>query len=114
MTPTSGRSVHRPTGRSRGARARLHRPGPARVGTVLRSVGVPARVVTGFAGGTPRGDVRMMTGADAHAWVQVHLCGLATVLMVRRARRSAAAQAAAAPLDVKVRAAAAQLEGVLS
>jgi transglutaminase-like putative cysteine protease len=129
---------------------------------LLRSVGVPARVVTGFAGGTPRGAVRMMTGADAHAWVQVHvgdsrwvwtdptagatsaddepgllaglwalvrahallvagllvtatLGALAAVLLVRRARRrSAAARAAAAPLDVKVRAAMAALERVLS
>ena len=129
---------------------------------LLRSVGVPARVVTGFAGGTPRADVRVMTGADAHAWVQVHVGdsqwvwtdptagatpaedeprvparlwalvrahaslvvgllvtavpgALATVLLVRRARRrSAGARAAAAPLDVKVRAAMAELERVLS
>jgi len=129
---------------------------------LLRSVGVPARVVTGFAGGTRRGDVRVMTGADAHAWVQVNVGGsrwvwtdptagatlaedergplervwafvrahallvvgvlaalgtaaLVPLLLVRRARhRRAAARAAAAPLDVKVRAALAMLERALS
>lgn len=39
---------------------------------LLRSVGVPARVVTGFAGGIRRGDVRVLRGSDAHAWVQVY------------------------------------------
>ena len=42
---------------------------------LLRSLGVPARVVTGFAGGTRQGDVRVMTGKDAHAWVQVSVGG---------------------------------------
>ena len=129
---------------------------------LLRSVGVPARVVTGFAGGTRRGDQRVMTGRDAHAWVQVSVGGsrwvwtdptagatpaedgpgllerlwaflrahavlvgallaaagltaLVTWLLVRRARRRrAVARAAAAPLDVKVTAAMAMLERVLS
>jgi hypothetical protein len=39
---------------------------------MLRSVGVPARVVTGFAGGEPSGGVRVVTGEQAHAWVQFY------------------------------------------
>jgi transglutaminase-like putative cysteine protease len=38
---------------------------------LLRAVGVPARLVTGFAGGTPQNGNRIMLGSDAHAWVQV-------------------------------------------
>jgi len=36
---------------------------------------VPTRLVTGFAGGTAQGDVRVMRGTDAHAWVQVSAGG---------------------------------------
>ncbi len=39
---------------------------------LLRSLGVPARLATGFAGGEVSGDVRTLTGQDAHAWVEVY------------------------------------------
>jgi hypothetical protein len=42
---------------------------------LLRAVGVPARVVTGFSGGTPEGPERILLGSDAHAWVQVGVGG---------------------------------------
>jgi transglutaminase-like putative cysteine protease len=38
---------------------------------LLRAAGVPARLATGFAGGTPSGDHRTLRGSDAHAWVEV-------------------------------------------
>ena len=38
---------------------------------LLRAVGVPARLVTGFSGGTPHGAERILLGSNAHAWVQV-------------------------------------------
>lgn len=40
---------------------------------LLRAVGVPARLVTGFAGGSRSGTGRILRGSDAHAWVQVHV-----------------------------------------
>ena len=40
---------------------------------LLRAVGVPTRMVTGFAGGSLEGTGRVLRGSDAHAWVQVHL-----------------------------------------
>ena len=40
---------------------------------LLRAVGVPARLVTGFAGGSREGTGRVLRGSDAHAWVQVHV-----------------------------------------
>jgi transglutaminase-like putative cysteine protease len=39
---------------------------------LLRAMGVPARLVTGFAGGTPEVGGRVLLASDAHAWVQVH------------------------------------------
>jgi hypothetical protein len=42
---------------------------------LLRAVGVPARLVTGFSGGTPEGSERVLLGSDAHAWVQVGMGG---------------------------------------
>jgi hypothetical protein len=42
---------------------------------LLRIVGVPTRIVTGFAGGQPRGGERVLRGSDAHAWVQVDVGG---------------------------------------
>jgi hypothetical protein len=42
---------------------------------LLRAVGVPARLVTGFSGGTPLGPVRILLASDAHAWVQVNVGG---------------------------------------
>lgn len=47
---------------------------------LLRSVGVPARLATGFAYGTPgtgsQTSRRVFTAADAHAWVEVSYPGL--------------------------------------
>jgi len=43
---------------------------------LLRSVGVPARLATGFAGGEPSGDQRTLRGTDAHAWVEVWYPGI--------------------------------------
>jgi transglutaminase-like putative cysteine protease len=43
---------------------------------LLRSVGIPARLATGFAYGDVTGDTRMFTDADAHAWVEVSYPGL--------------------------------------
>lgn len=40
---------------------------------LLRSVGVPARVVIGFVGGVTEHQRRIFRGTDAHAWVQVHV-----------------------------------------
>jgi transglutaminase-like putative cysteine protease len=42
---------------------------------LLRAVGVPARLVTGFSGGTPAGAERVLLASDAHAWVQVGVGG---------------------------------------
>jgi transglutaminase-like putative cysteine protease len=38
---------------------------------LLRSAGIPARLVTGFSGGEPAGDRRVLREADAHAWAEV-------------------------------------------
>jgi transglutaminase-like putative cysteine protease len=43
---------------------------------MLRTLGVPARVVTGLAGGIRTGDARLYTAADAHAWVEVYYPGV--------------------------------------
>ena len=40
---------------------------------LLRSVGVPTRLVTGFSTGVRDGTQRVFRGSDAHAWVQVHV-----------------------------------------
>ena len=42
---------------------------------MLRTLGVPAREVTGFAGGVraPAGDHFIVRGGDAHAWVEVYV-----------------------------------------
>lgn len=42
---------------------------------LLRAAGIPARVATGFAGGTPAGGQRVLLAADAHAWVEVWIAG---------------------------------------
>jgi len=41
---------------------------------MARTLGLPARLVNGFAGGreNPVGGFRELTGSDAHAWVEVH------------------------------------------
>jgi transglutaminase-like putative cysteine protease len=46
---------------------------------LLRSAGIPARMATGFAGGTPSGDRRILKGSDAHAWVEVWFPGVGWV-----------------------------------
>ena len=38
---------------------------------LLRAVGIPARLVTGFAGGRPTDGGRLLRAQDAHAWVEV-------------------------------------------
>jgi transglutaminase-like putative cysteine protease len=43
---------------------------------LLRSVGIPARLATGFAYGSVEGSSRTFTGGDAHAWVEVSYPGL--------------------------------------
>ena len=43
---------------------------------MLRTLGVPARVVSGLAYGTPQGRTRLLTAADAHAWVEVYYPGI--------------------------------------
>ncbi|HTW21786.1 MAG TPA: transglutaminase-like domain-containing protein [Mycobacteriales bacterium] len=43
---------------------------------MLRTLGVPARVVTGLAYGTRQGQTRLLTAADAHAWVEVYYPGI--------------------------------------
>jgi protein-glutamine gamma-glutamyltransferase len=43
---------------------------------LLRAVGVPARLATGFAGGELSGDHRTLRGTDAHAWVEVWYPGI--------------------------------------
>lgn len=43
---------------------------------MLRAVGVPTRVVSGLAYGTPHGDQRVVTAADAHAWIEVDYPGV--------------------------------------
>jgi protein-glutamine gamma-glutamyltransferase len=42
---------------------------------LLRTLGVPARLVSGFANGEMEGGRRVFRGTDAHAWVQVYLGG---------------------------------------
>jgi transglutaminase-like putative cysteine protease len=43
---------------------------------MLRTLGVPARVVSGLAYGTRQGQTRLITEADAHAWVEVYYPGI--------------------------------------
>jgi hypothetical protein len=42
---------------------------------MLRSLGIPARLVIGFGNGEDRGTRRVFRGTDAHAWVQVNVGG---------------------------------------
>jgi transglutaminase-like putative cysteine protease len=46
---------------------------------LLRAGGVPARLVTGFSGGAPDGDRRLLRESDAHAWVEVWFPGVGWV-----------------------------------
>ena len=46
---------------------------------LLRSAGVPARLVTGFSGGAGAGDRRLLRESDAHAWVEVWFPGVGWV-----------------------------------
>ncbi|HVX70819.1 MAG TPA: transglutaminase domain-containing protein [Mycobacteriales bacterium] len=43
---------------------------------LLRSVGVPARLVSGLAYGVPQGKTRLFTAKNAHAWVEVYYPGV--------------------------------------
>lgn len=43
---------------------------------MLRTLGIPARVVSGLAYGVPDGNVRLYTAASAHAWVEVYYPGV--------------------------------------
>lgn len=43
---------------------------------LIRSLGIPARVVTGLAYGTSQGAERLYTAANAHAWVEVYYPGI--------------------------------------
>jgi protein-glutamine gamma-glutamyltransferase len=43
---------------------------------MLRTLDVPARVVSGLAYGTPDGGRRLFTAADAHAWIEVYYPGI--------------------------------------
>jgi hypothetical protein len=46
---------------------------------LLRSAGIPARLVTGFAGGTDEGDRRVLRESNAHAWAEVWFPGVGWV-----------------------------------
>jgi transglutaminase-like putative cysteine protease len=46
---------------------------------LLRAAGIPARLVTGFSGGDPDGDRRVLREADAHAWAEVWFPGVGWV-----------------------------------
>jgi transglutaminase-like putative cysteine protease len=43
---------------------------------MLRTLGVPTRVVSGLAYGIPLGPTRLLTAANAHAWVETYYPGL--------------------------------------
>jgi protein-glutamine gamma-glutamyltransferase len=43
---------------------------------LLRSLGVPARIATGFSGGELASGHRLLRAANAHAWVEVYLPGI--------------------------------------
>jgi transglutaminase-like putative cysteine protease len=43
---------------------------------MLRTLGIPSRLVTGLAYGHPDGSTRLYTAADAHAWVEVYYPGI--------------------------------------
>jgi protein-glutamine gamma-glutamyltransferase len=43
---------------------------------MLRTLHVPARLISGLAYGTPQGSTRLLTAADAHAWVEVYYPGI--------------------------------------
>jgi transglutaminase-like putative cysteine protease len=43
---------------------------------MLRALGIPARVITGLAGGVRTGNTRLLTASDAHAWVEVFYPGI--------------------------------------
>jgi protein-glutamine gamma-glutamyltransferase len=46
---------------------------------LLRAAGIPARLVTGFSGGTPSSGAREVRAQDAHAWVEVWYPGVGWV-----------------------------------
>jgi len=66
----------------------------AAMAVMLRSIGVPARVVAGFQQGewNPYGRYFMVRLSDAHAWVEVHLDGRGWVAFDPSPRADAAAE----------------------
>lgn len=48
----------------------------AAVAVLARTLGIPARVVVGVAGGEPQDDRQVFRALDAHAWTEVHLAGV--------------------------------------
>ena len=46
---------------------------------LLRAAGIPARLVTGFSGGTVTGEDRLLRSGEAHAWVEVWYPGVGWV-----------------------------------
>ena len=74
----------------------------AAMAVMLRSVGVPARVVAGFQRGewNPYGRYLMVRLSDAHAWVEVHLEGRGWVAFDPSPRGEAVAEAAPGPVSL--------------
>jgi protein-glutamine gamma-glutamyltransferase len=80
---------------------------------LMRSAGIPARVVTGYQGGevNPVGDYMIVRQADAHAWAEIWLKGVgwiridptAAVSPARVERGIAAAMPASDPLPLLIR-----------
>jgi transglutaminase-like putative cysteine protease len=74
----------------------------AAMAVMLRSVGVPARVVGGFQRGewNPYGRYLMVRLSDAHAWVEVHLEGRGWVAFDPSPRAEAALESVPGPLSL--------------
>ena len=51
---------------------------------LLRAAGIPARLATGFSGGSGTADGRLLKAADAHAWVEVWYPGVGWAASDRR------------------------------
>jgi hypothetical protein len=74
----------------------------AAMAVMLRSLGVPARVVGGFQRGewNPYGRYFMVRLSDAHAWVEVHLEGRGWVAFDPSPRAEAVVESAPGPLSL--------------
>jgi transglutaminase-like putative cysteine protease len=46
---------------------------------MLRMLGIPSRVASGFAPGTPEGDGYLVRDTDAHSWVEIYFTGIGWV-----------------------------------